>query len=538
MEFDHYSYEVENEITKPNIKHLLIIWGGLVTLITTIPYIFGFFMQNEQFVFSGFLFGVEDGNSYIAKMLIGSSGDWLFRSPYSAVNQNGLIAFFPYLLLGKIAGGSGLHEQLISIFHLFRIAGVFFLVYVYIRFFVLFCDNKNTIQLGLLLVLFGAGWDWLILIFGMDRIPISFYSPETFGFLSVFGLPHLCFSRGFMLLGIMQLFKFDFTNKAKPFMGTGLFFLMAAIFQPLNLVIAYTVFGIWWLFSLEKKKFSFQFNLVLKQSLAVLISFPAFIYYFWIVNSDPFMKQWTAQNILPSPPFIDYLFAFSPLLIAILLELFLFKKQKEALFEENKKILLLWVVIAFILVYLPINVQRRLMDGVWLANIVIILPTLEKLKPKFFQWIIIGSMLITPIILLTGAILSILNPNEPQFILRERVNVYYLLSQTAEENAVVLAPFEVSNELPAYGKLRVVTGHGPESINKQDTERFLNNLYSYQINESSACVFVTKHMIKYIWFNGNIYDENKINSIFKKSEVSLVVDFPDYKILKISECKP
>jgi uncharacterized membrane protein (DUF485 family) len=538
MEFAHNASESEKEVTKPTTKHLFIIWGGLATLITTLPYIFGFFVQNEQFVFSGFLFGVEDGNSYIAKMLLGSLGDWLFRSPYSAVNQNGLFAFFPYLLLGKLAGGSGLHEQLISLYQLFRIAGTFFLVYVYIRFFELFFDKNKLIQLGLLLVLFGAGWDWLLLLFGLERLPISFYSPETFGFLSIFGLPHLCFSRGFMLLGIMQLFRWDFANTAQPFIRTGLFFLLAALFQPLNLVIAYTVFGIWWLFSLLRKKFVFQFNLVYKQSLAVLISLPAFLYYFWIVNADPFMKQWTAQNILPSPPFADYLFAFGPLIIALILEVLIFKKSQEIISDDRKIILLLWVAISFILVYLPINVQRRLMDGVWLANIILLLPIIGKIRSHVLRWIVIGSMLITPIILLIGAMVSVLNPTAPQFISRERAAAYKQLVQTVENNAVILAPFDVSNELPAYGKLRVVTGHGPESINKLETEKFLDYLYSYQINHTTACEFLNEHMIKYIWFNGNIYNENQIHSIFKTNEVSLVIDYPDYKVLKIAECKP
>ena len=39
----------------------------------------------------GFIFAVEDGNSYIAKMLSGVQGAWLFRTPYTSMQQGGVL---------------------------------------------------------------------------------------------------------------------------------------------------------------------------------------------------------------------------------------------------------------------------------------------------------------------------------------------------------------------------------------------------------------------------------------------------------------
>jgi len=98
------------------------LYSFTVILLTTIPYLLGLTAEGSEWVFTGFVFGVEDGNSYIAKMLLGASGDWLFRTPYSAAQQSGVLAFLPYLLLGKLAAGPELHLQLVILFHLFRIA--------------------------------------------------------------------------------------------------------------------------------------------------------------------------------------------------------------------------------------------------------------------------------------------------------------------------------------------------------------------------------------------------------------------------------
>ena len=55
--------------------------GVILLTLTSIPYLLGYFSAGTGWVFTGFIFGVEDGNSYIAKMLSGATGNWLFRTP-------------------------------------------------------------------------------------------------------------------------------------------------------------------------------------------------------------------------------------------------------------------------------------------------------------------------------------------------------------------------------------------------------------------------------------------------------------------------
>jgi hypothetical protein len=67
--------------------------SGVVMVLTSLPYLAGYAGQGEDWTFSGFVFGVGDGNSYIAKMLQGANGAWLFRTPYSAHPGSGIVAF-------------------------------------------------------------------------------------------------------------------------------------------------------------------------------------------------------------------------------------------------------------------------------------------------------------------------------------------------------------------------------------------------------------------------------------------------------------
>ena len=185
-------------------RNWILTASVILLFITTVPYIYAY-SQNDQYKFTGFLFGVEDGNSYIAKMLQGAEGEWLFRSPYTTVEQRGFLAFVPYMLIGKLTSESGQHDQLVFLFHAFRWLTGILLIFVTYLLCAQFITSITLRRMATLIAVAGGGSGWFALldpghlIFG---IPLEVYSPETFGFLSLFGLPHLLAARAFLLLGL------------------------------------------------------------------------------------------------------------------------------------------------------------------------------------------------------------------------------------------------------------------------------------------------------------------------------------------------
>lgn len=87
---------------KSDQKNIDRVWLSIfitaIIILTTLPYLVAFANQGNSWQFTGFLFGVEDGNSYLAKMQRGGAGEWLFRLAYSARPGQGSLAFFPFLL--------------------------------------------------------------------------------------------------------------------------------------------------------------------------------------------------------------------------------------------------------------------------------------------------------------------------------------------------------------------------------------------------------------------------------------------------------
>ncbi len=71
----------------------LFINSVIIMLITSLPYLYGWWLSTPQNQFSGFFMGVEDANSYLAKMRQGAEGGWLFYLPYTAEAHPGVYLY-------------------------------------------------------------------------------------------------------------------------------------------------------------------------------------------------------------------------------------------------------------------------------------------------------------------------------------------------------------------------------------------------------------------------------------------------------------
>ena len=56
----------------------VLAWSAVILLVTSLPYLFGALISSPEAQFGGLVIGVEDGNSYLAKMRLGATGVWQF----------------------------------------------------------------------------------------------------------------------------------------------------------------------------------------------------------------------------------------------------------------------------------------------------------------------------------------------------------------------------------------------------------------------------------------------------------------------------
>jgi len=477
-----------------------------VIVLTSWPYASAYFHQSNDLVFTGFLFGVEDGNSYIAKMLLGAQGEWLFRSPYTAIEQRGALLYLPYLILGKVLGPQAQHAQLVLLFHLFRSFSIAALCYASYEFVTHFIHRVVLRRLALAFVTLGNGLGWLLLFVGstnwLGSLPLDFYSPETFGFLSVYGLPHLALARALFLWGLLIHLRAPQTL-SRPWL-ISLLWLCIALTHLLSAGLGLFLIGthlvllfVWQHFSADTKWPTLKPNAHLA-GWAALGASPVFIYNGIAYLRGPYLQAWAIQNQILSPHPLHYLLAYGWLLPFAYFGL-------RGLLETDRRagsFFLIWLLVLPFLLYAPLGLQRRLAEAAWVMMILLSLKAFEdgfwmgKARALGFFTLAFPSTLI----LLLGGWGAAARPTPPIFRPQAEIAAFEELRQRAQPGEVVLASYSTSNGLPAWAPLRVLIGHGPESVGLATLLPQVNAFYGEFMTQVEREQFLNANGIDYVFW--------------------------------------
>jgi len=521
-------------------KRWVFAWAILLAVITTIPYIMGFIGENENWLFSGFVYGVEDGNSYIAKMRLGASGAWLFRSPYTTQAQEGVLAFLPYILLGKLAVGREMHTQFIILFHLFRIVSIPFVVYATYQFVSLFLKEIYWRRWVTLLATVGGGVGWLLLILGeqnwLGSLPLAWISPEWFGYLSILGQPHLILARALLLSGLTFYLKSS-QNVTYAWVA-GLIFLGMGFVHSLSLVSAYFVIGLHvlviWLraFTTQTKPIAWRWT---RAAIRALIGpAPILLYMVYRFTTDPFLRSWTEQNKILTPHPAHIFVAYGLILPFVILGIKPMIKRR----RWSGLLPLLWLAALPLLAYAPHNLQRRLPEGMWVIVLTLGALGLQHLTKDHRRWRNIGGALLiafsipTSLLILAGGIGVTGQPAQPVYRPLEEVRAFEQIVAIDSTIPSVISSFDTGNALPAWTDAKVVIGHGPESINLRVNAAKVEAFYANRMEPEDAIAFLRSNNINTIFFGPS---ERKLGEFEpgNRPDYVLLYQSGDYMIYKV-----
>jgi len=492
----------------------VVKFAFILFLVTLLPYLFGYQQEDPDWKFSGFVIGVEDGNSYVAKMMRGAAGEVLFETPYTAFPQSGLITFIPYTLLGKLASGLEIHDQMIGLFQIFRFIGCVLMSLATYDLIGLFIGDIDIRRKALIFAMVGGGLGWLAIL-GLGQLwtnglPLEFYSPETFGFLSAFSLPHLAVSRALLLWGFFFYLK-EVPHASKFLKNawiTGTLWLVMGFFQPLAIVTGWLVLAVHLIVraivnvlrNMRGHVASWSNWLINLRQVVIIgfISSPWVIYNLICSYTDFYLQGWASQNIILSPPIIDYVLAFIPIIPFVAISIWEIAKT-----QNSKSIFLIGWMAAFpILAYFPYQLQRRLPEGIWVGMTILGFLWMGKLSENGRKWVtpFVLFSLLPAIGILMGSIASLQTKSEPVFISQNEIRCYQAVQQNANVNDVVMASYETGNALPAWAPVKVLIGHGPESIKLQEVQPLVHQIYQSSTLENERVSIMKKFDVKYIYW--------------------------------------
>ncbi|MDY6876031.1 MAG: hypothetical protein SWK90_07530 [Chloroflexota bacterium] len=504
----------------------VLIFSVIALVIASIPYVVGAALATEQRLFGGFVYGVEDCYSYLAKMRQGAEGAWLFHIAYTPEPHSGTF-FFPFhLLLGKVAAllpGGGLTARMVWVYHSARVIfGLGLLLTVY-RFLAFFTVRVAVRRLAWLMVTFGGGLGWLLVALGQSNwlgsMPLDFILPEGFTFLVLYALPHIALARTLLLWGILFLLRAwergptpDVPSPGRATCNTqhvsrftfhaamaGACWLVMGLIVPFYVAVAWAVTGVAWVaLGLRQRRVMWREALV--ATVAALISAPVVAYSAWVFTTDPVYVTWAAQNRILSPHPLHYLAAYG-----VLLTLAAFAVRDAWHDKGPTWLALAWVAVVPFLVYLPFNLQRRLVEGVQIPLSLLAALGVSSFRLQGFRLRVVVSILViglslTNVMLVAGNCLALRGQPAPAYRDAGEVAALDWLNGRVESGDVVLATYETGNYLPARTWAHAFVGHGPESVRAAEKKALVARFFSATTDEAWRRQLLMQYGVDYVFW--------------------------------------
>ncbi|MCC6614864.1 MAG: hypothetical protein IT320_15390 [Anaerolineae bacterium] len=503
-------------ITPQEWRRVLMFALMLIGL-TMLPYLAGWLAQTDRHVFSGAVLGTEDFYSYIGKMRLGARGIWDFYLFYTPEPSDAVaLVFLPYILPGQVVGrfissdSPALFPALVATYHLMRIAFDLLLIGVLYQFIAEFLNSPRQRMTALILATLGGGFGWLLTFVNnnwLGSLPPEFFIPEGFSFVLLLSLPHLALARAALLGGLLLLFRAIEPNQPRWIvytLGASICWWLVGLAVPFYLAVIYCILGAWGL-TLWLRRRAFPWTLALRGGLVASLTLPLFAYYTVAFSRNEIFAAWSAQNLLPSPHPLQYLVAYS--IFIVLGFLAVRWAWRRGIRQPRYALLLAWVAIVPILVYLPINVQRRTAEAVIVPLAILaahgLARLLRRLRPRRRARIrnaVLMLASLSSLVLLLTLSLGASGGSPPTHIPTDELAAYDWLNQHAPADAVALSAKLTGNQLPAYTNLRPYVGHGPETLRADEKEALVQRFFSDQLDEDERSALYASVNIRYIFY--------------------------------------
>ena len=345
------------------------IVAALFLLVVNLGYLNLALHATPDFVYTGANpYAASDKLVYMSMVQQGREGLLFMKNLHTVEPQIGSMLSPHWFLIGQTANLFSLSNN--AAYQIYRV--VFIILFLWLLYALLnrlFTTTFDKI-FAALFVLFSGGLGWYVFMknplivqtantsLKFFYFPTDTYITEGNTLLNFAQSPLFSASQLLLILIVYVFIRYrDDESLWYDFINAALFTILV-VMHPYNLPIILTVLGSWtvWYFVRTRDPLIFKKYLVLLCGGVIALAFNIFI-----VWSEPVLAEWLQQNLVFSPLFSRYLWGYGLLMPLAAIGLYAVWKTRRD--HPWWVMLAIWSVLAWVLLYLPLNVNRRFING-------------------------------------------------------------------------------------------------------------------------------------------------------------------------------
>ncbi len=492
----------------------------LFILLLAIPYALGYLFAAPGTFFTGLLMNPEDSQTYLAKMWQGYNGAWLYAIPFTAEAHTPAFVGVFYIWLGQLARALGV--TVTAVWHGSRVVAQAILSLSTFWFVAQFTNDKTWRWTAYLLALFGSGLGWLLFLLGqpywLEAFPVDFKQPGAHLFFTALTFPHIAIATALMMFSVWALAQLGERPSWMLAFCAGLAHLALGIAYPFLIYIVALVAILQYALLLRRQR-RIPWLTGWQYALAFLIPAPMYLYFALTLRTNEVFHAWDAQALTPAAPWPHYLVAFGPMLL--LGVLYAWRKPAE---NPQTAVLWLWALAAALLLYAPLNPQRRFVQGVHAPLAIlaaaaftqVILPWLA--RSRLWQKLLTNprystaglSRLLTIAFLLfmslsnlyvlgSTTVSAVVQQPDPLFRPVDEQTAVTWLRAHVPETAVFLAEYQSGNYIAGQGAARVVLGHWAETMGYEAKTAVVQEFFQAATSDARRQDILRVNDVTHLW---------------------------------------
>ncbi len=513
-----------------NWKLILLILAFLIS--NNLNHIIGFYTAYHKglnylsipFVNSG------DHFVYLSNIEQGAQGKMFIDNLFNYKSQNRDLFAPHWYLMGQF---SNLFNSSIVSYFIIRIISS--LIFILVLIWLLKKIFGEKIFWPLFFILFSNGFAYLAYpsLEQYNILPTSIWMPESITFDSLTQSPLFIMSQTLILLTFLLFIKAYESKKTIYIILLLASNLFLSLIHPYDIPIILSVGGMTaiCIIYLNKSKKIIPYYLGL-----LLTSLPMAYYYWWLLQ-DPVMSEHHQQNILKSPNLLSYIIGYGLILVLFVFGLVYIKKNKELILKNNYLLLVcLWSLMGFILVYLPLDFNRRLSNGWHIALCIIAFYGIKYLNKKSRLKYIYLSVI--TFFIFFDTLLKIILPiyyleayNNMMFFDNDRKAIWQKIKQESKPGDIFLSYPNDGIQIPAFTARNVYIGHRMQTWEFDKKNKELQELLA---KPQDISTWLKEKGIDYIFISSDfVSDFNEKKWLSNEPYLQTIINNERFILLKV-----